>query len=121
MYKAFMALCALILLTSYAQAETCHYRRIAQIDAGIDGSDHLYVPAEIDGHQTRFLLDTGGSWNLMRQSLAKELGLEGRRMYDVVFVDASGEKMNQYVTVKRMKIGSLDVNQSCRCGNRQRA
>jgi predicted aspartyl protease len=80
---------------------------MATMDANVDGSDHLYVPAEMAGRKTNLMIDTGGAWSLIKAELADELKLERHFNQNSNFVDASGKSMRQYVRVPGLKLGDL--------------
>ena len=88
-------------------AEPCQLVRMATMDANVDGSDHLYVPAEMAGRKTNLMIDTGGAWSLIKAELADELKLERHYNQSSDFVDASGKSMRQYVRVPGLKLGDL--------------
>ena len=72
-----MATLALLAAISPAYAdEPCKLVRMTTVDANVDGSDHLFIPAELAGRKTKLMVDTGGAWSLIKSELADELKLE---------------------------------------------
>lgn len=88
-------------------ADPCQLVRMATMDANVDGSDHLYIPAEMAGRKINLMIDTGGAWSLIKAELADELKLERHFNQASNFVDASGKSMRQYVRVPGLKLGDL--------------
>lgn len=103
-----MMLAALFVLDNSAfAAEPCVLKRMALIDAGVDGSSHVFIPSEVAGRKTNLMVDTGGAWSLIKGELADELKLERRISHDKRLVDASGSELRDYVRVKDLKLGDL--------------
>lgn len=88
-------------------AEPCQLVRMATVDANVDGSDHLYIPAQLAGQKSNLMVDTGGAWSLIKADLADQLKLERHYNQNNDFVDAAGKSMRQYVRVPDLKLGDL--------------
>src|SRR5262245_10600658 len=110
----FIAIALTLLLCARANAaeETCQLRRAAELDAKLAGSDHLFLPAEFGARKVRLLLDTGGAWSVMKERLAKELGLRPEPLRTVAFVDVAGGEITHYVIVKSFKLGPITFPRS---------
>lgn len=100
------AVLALAPLPALAE-ESCTLKRLAVIPFETDQSGRISVPAAFAGRSTRLLLDTGAYWSAISEDLAKSLNLKIQTSYDIWMVDASGEKMNNYVTVPEMMLGDI--------------
>jgi predicted aspartyl protease len=108
MKNTLIVLMALPIAAAAAQAaEPCKLVRMASVDANVDGSDHLYIPAELAGRATKLMVDTGGAWSLIKAELADELKLERHYSQSIDIVDASGTSLRQYVQVPHLKLGDL--------------
>jgi predicted aspartyl protease len=107
MDKAFLVVLGIVATTVSAIAEPCTLRRLASVDASFDGSDHLYIPAQLEGRTTNLMVDTGGAWSLVKSDLVDELKLERRINHAADFVDASGKKLRHYVRINDFKLGQL--------------
>lgn len=95
---------------SAASAEPCRLVRVASLDSNVDGSDHLYVPAQLGGRQTNLMVDTGGVWSLIKADLADELKLERHISHATNLGDAAGNRLKEYVRVNDFKLGALAFN-----------
>jgi predicted aspartyl protease len=96
----------LLLLTAAARAEeVCELQRVAVLDSKAKGYNHLMVPAEFGDHKTRLMLDTGGGWSIMREGLAKQIGLKPKKLRTIYYLDVAGGKTTHYVTVPRFTLG----------------
>jgi len=87
--------------------ETCTLRRLAAIPFETDQSGRISLPAAFAGQPTRLVLDTGAYWGALSEALAKRLKLKIQTSYDFWTVDASGENLNNYVTVPEMRLGDI--------------
>jgi predicted aspartyl protease len=108
MFRYAIMAAAIVGADAAGAAEPCQLIRMATMDANLDGSDHLFIPAEMAGRKINLMVDTGGAWSLIKAQLADELKLE--RHYNqggMDFVDASGNSMRQYVRVPGLKLGDL--------------
>lgn len=95
-----------------AAEEVCALRQAATLSAGVPGSKHLFLPAEFGTRQVRLLLDTGGAWSVMKERLAKELGLRPEPLRTVAFVDVAGGEITHYVKVPSFKLGPITFPRS---------
>jgi len=102
------ALVAFFCSSAFAQ-EPCTLERVGLVPFETDETAHAFVPAALADHPTRLMLDTGGFWSVITDDLAKALNLKIQRSYDMALVDASGAKLDRYVTVPHMKIGGLTI------------
>lgn len=98
--------------TAQAAEEVCTLRRAATLDAKLSGSNHLFLPAEFGTRKVRLLLDTGGAWSVMKERLARELGLRPEPLRTVGFVDVAGGEITHYVIVKSFKLGPITFPRS---------
>lgn len=102
------ALVAICCAPALAQAP-CTLERVGLVPFETDETAHVFVPAALADHPTRLMLDTGGFWSVITDDLAKALNLKIQRSYDIALVDASGAKLDRYVTVPHMKLGELTI------------
>jgi hypothetical protein len=89
--KRVLIVAAMLATAASAQAAgPCKLQRMAMVDAEVDGSDHLFIPAELAGRATKLMVDTGGAWSLIKSDLVDELKLERHVNQQLRLVDASG-------------------------------
>jgi predicted aspartyl protease len=106
--KRVLIVAAMLATAASAQAAgPCKLQRMAMVDAEVDGSDHLFIPAELAGRATKLMVDTGGAWSLIKSDLVDELKLERHVNQQLRLVDASGTRMREYVSVPDLKLGNL--------------
>jgi predicted aspartyl protease len=55
------------------------------------------------------MLDTGAFWSTLDESIAQKLNLKSQLMLDGYIVDAAGQKMDRFVTVPEVQIGSVVI------------
>jgi predicted aspartyl protease len=110
MFQRFVLLAVLATAAPAQAADPCQLVRMATMDANVDGSDHLYIPAEMAGRKINLMVDTGGAWSMIKAVLADELKLERHFNQSSNFVDASGKSLRQYVRVPGLKLGDLAFN-----------
>ncbi len=78
------------------------------IESGANG--HFHVDAMVEGRRMGFLIDTGASSVVLRESDAARLGIHpARREYIVRASTANGIVMAAPVNLQRVEVGSLTV------------
>lgn len=76
----------------------------------VSGDSHYYVDAEINFRQFRFLVDTGATHMVLRESDAYEAGVYlSRADYRHPVRTANGEAMAALVSVDEVEVGTLRV------------
>jgi aspartyl protease family protein len=72
-----------------------------------DGS--FLVKGEVNGHETRFIFDTGASTVVLTNETAKAIGLAPSNLLFMTPVStANGVTMAAQVTIERLAVGSID-------------
>lgn len=75
------------------------------------GNGHFETNAVVNGRHMRFLVDTGASVVVLRESDAARLGLHpSQRDYRARVATANGNVMAAPASLNRVEIGSLSVN-----------
>lgn len=96
-----------------ARAEdVCTLKQAAALDGKLEGSDHLWLPADFNGQTTRLLLDTGGAWSVIKEPLAKRLGLVPKKLRTIYYLDVAGGRITHYVTVPSFTLGRIRFPES---------
>lgn len=113
MRKALAAVLGLALAMSPAMAnDGCQLVQVASLHSNVAGSDHFFVPARLAGRAMNLMVDTGGAMSLIQAELADELKLYRRRHdHPYPFVDASGRRLNETVSVKDFQLGGLPFDE----------
>ena len=110
-----MRVATIVALTAFsaaaAAAEDCTLKRIAEVPFERDSNLLLTIPAEIEGHPARLMIDTGGAWSLIDKDLADELKLKRRNVESGMY-DGAGKPLSDVVRVHGLAIGpvKLDVD-----------
>jgi predicted aspartyl protease len=100
---------ALAGLTPAIAEEVCTLKRIAVIPFETDATGHIWFPAKVGGFKTRLMLDTGAFWSFLNKDIAEKLSLQPQLMFDGYIVDAAGQKMDKFVTVPEVQLGSVVI------------
>jgi regulator of sirC expression with transglutaminase-like and TPR domain/predicted aspartyl protease len=91
-------------LSGAAGAEDCRLRQAASIGVTLAPDGAILIPAEVNGHSTSLILDTGAFWSVIGPQLAEGLP---RRQSSVYEIGAGGQPMRTVVTVPTLKLGTL--------------
>jgi aspartyl protease family protein len=76
--------------------------RIRQSDDG-----HFYINGEVNGHATRFLIDSGATITTLSRSTAQAAGVNADGGFGVMVDTANGTAMFDRGTVERLQIGPI--------------
>jgi clan AA aspartic protease (TIGR02281 family) len=92
--RTLLAALALSLIAAGAQAETsaparCTVQQIVDLPVTMQGLRPI-VPAKINGHDVRLLVDTGAFYSMITKPAATELGLKVRRAEENFFLEGAG-------------------------------
>lgn len=69
---------------------------------------HFYAQAKVNGHEVRFLVDTGASETALTEEDAKRIGIAvDPNQYEFLGQGASGMVRGQYVELKDIQLGEL--------------
>lgn len=69
---------------------------------------HFYAQAKVNGHEVRFLVDTGASETALTEEDAKRVGIAvDPNQYEFLGQGASGMVRGQYVELKDIQLGEL--------------
>ncbi len=111
MRTAVLVVLLLATVTAARAADDCTLKRIAEIPFERTGSLLLTIPAAVQGHQTRLMIDTGGAWSLIDKDLADELKLTRRNVNSGMY-DGAGKLLSDVVRIRGLSLGdvTLDVN-----------
>lgn len=112
--KIWIAASAMVLLAgqgAFAEEPDCRLQIAAALPMQLDNSNTVSVPAAIQGHPIRMLVDTGAYSSTLQQTTADALGLK----YEVSAKGGRGRifgniKMRRFVTVKDFTIGNLKAD-----------
>src|SRR5450432_1012640 len=97
--RAATALLLALISAAIARADDeCVFQRVVALLTPPEPNGHLMIPAELAGHPTHLLLDTGGAWSLIDEAFAKTLAAPIR---DLPFSagsyrDAAGNHIDRY-------------------------
>ncbi len=95
-----------------AAAEDCQLKRMASLPITEDAGGRTFVPVGINGTQRLFLVDTGGIYSSIAESVSKELKLKSARIRSPVF-DSYGRKLDRGTIVESLMLGNnqaADIN-----------
>lgn len=68
---------------------------------------HFWVEAQVDGHRTRFLVDSGASITTISRDSAQKAGIDGTGMTDTVST-ANGVTQVQRAYADRLRLGPIE-------------
>jgi aspartyl protease family protein len=69
---------------------------------------HFYANANVNGHDIRFLVDTGASETALTEEDARKVGIAiDPRQYELLGQGASGIVRGQYVELKSIELGGI--------------
>ncbi|AKM11717.1 hypothetical protein AB433_09715 [Croceicoccus naphthovorans] len=72
------------------------------------GDGHYWIEAEVNGHPTRFLVDTGASLTAISTETAQAAGIEAESMMGTVRLEtANGSAPAQLTTIERLETGTI--------------
>jgi predicted aspartyl protease len=95
-----------LLLPGAARAENCGPLKIAGQADMLSTQGALLIPAKVNGHSIRMILDTGGWYLELSPSVVKTLGLPvAKRTFGLI--DITGHTTNKTTTVDDFEIGSF--------------
>jgi len=103
---------ALLFATPILAADDCHLYRLASIDMTIDAAGGVNVPMSISGKDVTLLVDTGGIFSSLNDSIVTELGLRKESLMGAYFMMFGGKKITQFVGAKDIKLGRLTANRT---------
>jgi predicted aspartyl protease len=86
--------------------EDCKLVRMAQLPMRF-GAGHVMIPADVNGKEVAFIVDTGGFVSGLSRKTIAQLGIVPHRMNSVVIRDITGKVADEYVRVDQFKIGNL--------------
>lgn len=90
-------------------ADGCHLQEIAELPLTMDGGAPL-VEMTIDGHPTRFVLDTGAATTVITEAGAASLGLKPVLVEGVTFYGAGGSAPAGRAHIQELKLGGAVVH-----------
>jgi aspartyl protease family protein len=69
---------------------------------------HFYAQANVNGHQVRFLVDTGASETALTEEDARKVGIAiDPNQYELLGQGASGIVRGQYIELKDIQLGGI--------------
>ena len=69
---------------------------------------HFYAQANVDGHEIRFLVDTGASETALTEEDARKIGIAvDPNQYELLGQGASGMVRGQYIELKDIRLGDI--------------
>ncbi len=69
---------------------------------------HFYAQANVNGHQVRFLVDTGASETALTEEDARKVGIAvDADQYELLGQGASGMVRGQYIELKDIQLGDI--------------
>jgi aspartyl protease family protein len=71
---------------------------------------HVLLNAEVNGVPIQFLIDTGATWVSLTREDAARAGVAGGLNYSVAMTTANGVAKAAPVTLRRVRIGELEVD-----------
>jgi predicted aspartyl protease len=104
-----LILCPLILLATADRvqaAEACELKRVAELHADTS-TGSLLITIQIEGHDTKVMMDTGSSFNLISPRLAAQLNLTKTQAGGDLAIDGSGHALRNFVNVHKMGLGGM--------------
>jgi aspartyl protease family protein len=73
-----------------------------------NSDSHFYAHADVNGHEVRFLVDTGASETALTEEDAKRVGIAvDPNRYELLGQGASGMVRGQFVELKDIRLGEL--------------
>lgn len=112
MLRSSVAAVALIAASSSAApafaAGKCSLGRIAEVPITMTGLRPM-IPAEIDGHKTNFLLDSGAFYSTISPGTAAEFGLKTRAAPPQLHLTGIGGETNASVATVRLDLAGIVI------------
>src|SRR3569832_1225271 len=103
---------ALLFATPILAADDCHLYRLVLIDMTKDAAGGVNVPMSISGKDVTLLVDTGGIFSSLNDSIVTELELRKESLMGAYFMMFGGKKITQFVGAKDIKLGRLTANRT---------
>jgi predicted aspartyl protease len=100
-------LAALVLLAVPAAADECRLTQVSSLATTPDADGGITVPASIDGHDLRLLVDTAGIYNLLTETTVDTMQLQRRQMRRSLRLGGSDEVLSSSVSSKNFKLGNI--------------
>lgn len=106
-----MSLAAALLASGVAQAdgEKCSLGRYATLPITIDDAGGVTVPMKVEDQEQNMLIDTGGVFSMLSESVAARLNLRSEPIRMVWMTMFGGRKLNYYVVAHSMEIAGARV------------
>jgi aspartyl protease family protein len=99
---------AAVAKTTYEAREPVHSGRSLTLESGRNG--HFEVEARIDGRHIDFIVDTGASLVIMRESDAAQIGIRPMRSdYTATVSTANGQIKAAPAKIERIEVGGITV------------
>jgi predicted aspartyl protease len=99
---------ALMLAAGAAHAEDkpdCRLKTVASLELQTTQEGRVTVPVQVEGHDYRMLVDTGGYINTLSQDVVRREGYKPLASFGTTMKGIGNTKMDTYVTVKDFTLG----------------
>ena len=93
-----------------ARADDCHLVKLAAFPNAISRGGTVTIPVAINGTEERFLVDTGGAFSTISQSVVDQLHLNTKEIYGAELYLADGTMLKYYANVDHLRIGGAQGN-----------
>lgn len=99
---------AAVVQPAYEPREPTSSGRSLMLDS--DGQGHFQVEARVEGRFVDFVVDTGASLVVLRESTAAQVGIRPQpRDYTAIAVTANGKIRAARATIERIEVGGIIV------------
>jgi len=106
--KSIFAAVFVLLFSTAAFAAPCTLQKLTSLDMQLkDG--HALVPVLVNGETVNLIVDTGGTFSMLSESVAHKLGLPLQQQLWSEFVMFGGVRSTKMVMASRLTIGSLNA------------
>jgi len=104
-----VAMTALALSAARAD-ETCRLLRMAELDIVTTSDGRITVPATIDGHPVRLLLDTAAPFSGVSPQWAAQNGEKAQTLSGNAVILRGGYRLNNFIQVASFQLGKLSTH-----------
>lgn len=88
-------------------ADACRLVELASLDLDTDPGHSLAIPASIDGHDIKMLVDTGSVYSMLADKTVTDLGLRRQSMRGGSLEMFGGEKLRDFTNAANVKFGNM--------------